>query len=277
MIWILGIVLALVMGLYLIAPFLSRDVTIAESEEIMTYRAELKALENSESPDGAKKAALQARLLKAAKSDAPKKGLPSKGLSTGIMLCLVGATAGTYAAIGSPNYTPETRQAAPVVAESEEQEFRPLLPQYEAHLAENPEDAEGWQYYARALMLSGELEAGLRAYERLIELVDTPETQKEYQAAKTFAAATRSGPSAKDIATMENLSPGDRTAAIEGMVESLRARLETDSANVQGWTRLLRSRKVLGQIEQGEADIETLRQVLPDQADAIITQSGWGE
>jgi hypothetical protein len=32
---------------------------------------------------------------------------------------------------------------------------------------------------------------------------------------------------------------------------------------------------VLGQTEAGEADIEKLRAALPDQADAIIVQSGW--
>ena len=61
------------------------------------------------------------------------------------------------------------------------------------------------------------------------------------------------------------------------MVESLRARLETEPNNPQGWTRLLRSRKVLGQEAEAKADMETLRQVLPDRADAIIAQSGWEE
>ena len=43
----------------------------------------------------------------------------------------------------------------------------------------------------------------------------------------------------------------------------------------EGWVRLLRSRKVLGQIDAGKADIENLRQALPDQVDAIIAESGW--
>jgi len=62
---------------------------------------------------------------------------------------------------------------------------------------------------------------------------------------------------------------------IEGMVESLRARLEDDPTDAVGWARLLRSRKVLGQKEEGTADIEALRKALPDQADAIIAGAGW--
>ena len=75
---------------------------------------------------------------------------------------------------------------------------------------------------------------------------------------------------------MQNLSEEDRAAAIEGMVEGLRARLETEPNDPQGWVMLLRSRKILGQEDKAKADMETLRQVLPDQVDAIIAQSGWG-
>ena len=126
-------------------------------------------------------------------------------------------------------------------------------------------------------MLAGETEAGLRAYERALELTDTPETRKEYEAAKRFADQIQSGPDSDAIRDIQNLSEEDQAAAIEGMVESLRARLETEPNNPQGWTRLLRSRKVLGQEAEAKADMETLRQVLPDQADAIIAQSGWEE
>ncbi len=277
MIWALGIALALALSFYLIAPFISRDVTIPESEEVMTYRAELQALQRSDAPDAAKIARLQNRLLKAAKTEAPQQSEPSKWLPAILTVGLLGGTVGIYASIGSPNFTPETRQPAPAAPQDPGQEFQTLLPRFEALLAKNPEDAKGWNLYGRTLMLSGDSEAGLRAYERSLELEDTPEVRKEYEAAKTFASSTGSGPSAEDIAAMQSLSPEDRTAAIEGMVESLRARLESDPSDVEGWTRLLRSRKVLGQTEQGEADIKTLRRVLPDQADAIIAQSGWGE
>ena len=116
-----------------------------------------------------------------------------------------------------------------------------------------------------------------RAYERALELTDTPELRKEVEAAKRFANQINSGPDADRIAAIRNLSPENQAAAIAGMVESLRARLETQPNNPAGWEQLLRSRKVLGQGNKAKADMETLRQVLPEQADAIIAQSGWDE
>jgi len=275
-IWVLGIALALALGLYLVAPFLSRTVTIVESEEITTYRDELRALEQSDA-DAVKISLLRSRLLKAAKADAPIQSPPSKVLPLILMACLLGGSLGIYALIGSPDFTPETRQAAPPAPETAVNDFQTLLPQFESILAENPQDAKAWNLYGRTLMLSGDAEAGLRAYERSLALNENPDVRKEYEAAKRFAENINKGPSAEDIAAMQNLSAEDRTAAIEGMVAGLRAKLEADPSDIEGWTRLLRSRKVLGQTEQGKADIKTLRRVLPKQADDIIAQSGWAE
>ena len=275
MIWLLGIGLAVAMSLYLVAPFLARSVSAAPSSEISTYRDELRAIDQSEEPEAAKKAILQARLLKAARAENPRAGTSSLILPAIITAGLLSGSLGLYSLLGAPGFTPEIPQAAPEVADKEPPDLHSLLPRFEARLAENPEDVTGWTLYGRTLMLVGDAEAGLRAYERALELKDTPDLRKEYEAAKTFLAQIQKGPSAEDIAAMENLSEADRTAAIEGMVESLRARLETEPTDMQGWVRLLRSRKVLGQIEAGQADIETLRAALPEQADRIIAQSGW--
>ena len=281
MIWVLGIGLGLALSLYLVAPFLAATTEVQTDAEIRAYRDELRALEASETPDTAKIAQLKARLLKAAKSETAQSGSRSLGLAGGISLCLIGASLGLYHLLGTPNFTPETRQTPPAVADTDATDYAALLPRFEARLAENPEDARGWTLYGRTLMLAGKTEAGLRAYERALELIDTPETQgeirKEYEAARRFAEQINSGPDAGTIRDIQNLSETDRAAAIEGMVESLRARLETEPNNPEGWAQLLRSRKVLGQEDAAKADIETLRQVLPEQADAIIAQSGWAE
>ncbi len=276
MIWVLGMALGLVVSLYLAAPFLARDVATSETAEIEAYKNELRALENSEEPEQAKKAILQARLIKAAKSDLPIARAQSFIFPSLIGLVLIAATTGIYASIGSPNFTPETRQAPPpLVAEADTPNFADLLPRFEARLAENPNDATGWYLYGRTLMLSGDSAAGLRAYEKALELTDTPEIRKEYEAAKKFAEQIQSGPTADDIAAMQNLSEDDRQAVIESMVDGLRARLETEPNDVQGWVRLLRSRKVLGQTDAAKADIARLREALPDRADDILAQAGW--
>jgi cytochrome c-type biogenesis protein CcmH/NrfG len=276
MIWALGFALAFVVSLYLAAPFLARDVAKTQTSEVEAYKNELRAIEQSEEPEQAKKAIIQARLLKAAKSDLPIAKAQSMILPSLIGVCLICASLGIYTLIGSPNFTPETRQAPPpMVAEADAPNFQDLLPRFEARLAENPNDATGWYLYGRTLMLSGDSDAGIRAYEKALELTDTPEIRREYEAAKTFAEQVQSGPSAEDIAAMQNLSQAERQAAIQGMVESLRERLEAEPDNIEGWVRLLRSRKVLGQTEEAEDDIARLRQVLPTQADDILTQSGW--
>ena len=278
MIWVLGITLALVLGLYLVAPFLAKETQNQNqvSTEIAAYRDELRALEQSENPDESKVALLKAQLLKAAKTQTPQSGTRSLGLAGGICLSLVGASVGLYSYLGAPNFSPETHPAPPAMADTPETDFAALLPRFEARLAETPEDAVGWTLYGRTLMLAGDMSAGLRAYEKALELTDTPDIRKEYEAAQKFAEQIQSGPDAETIAAMQNLSEEDRTAAIKGMVESLRARLEADPNNPEGWVRLLKSRKVLGQNDEATADMKILRQALPDQAEAIIAQSGWG-
>ena len=275
MIWVLGIGLGLAVSLYLVAPFLAAKMEVQTDAEIRAYRDELRALEASDIPDAAKITQLKARLLKAAKNETAQSGPRSLGLAGGIGVCLISASLGLYHFLGTPNFTPEIRQAPPAAASTGETDFAAFLPRIEARLAENPEDARGWTFYGRTLMLAGETEAGLRAYERALELTETPELRKEVEAAKRFAEQIQSNPDAQTIRDIQNLSEADQDAAIEGMVESLRARLETDPNNPEGWAQLLRSRKVLGQEEEAKADIETLRQVLPEQADAIIAQSEW--
>jgi len=121
MIWALGLALALVVSLYLAAPFIARDVAQSDTTEIDAYKAELRALAESEEPEAAKKAIIQARLLKAAKADLPI-------------------------------FIPESRQAPPpMVAEADSPNFNDLLPRFEARLAENPNDATGWYLYGRTL------------------------------------------------------------------------------------------------------------------------------
>ena len=282
MIWLLGLGLVIAVSLYLIAPFIAREVNSSPSAELSSYRDELRAIEQSEEPEAAKKAILQARLLKAARTESPLVSARTMIAPVLITLGLLGGSLGLYSQLGAPGFTPEIPQAAPELAATDPQDNEPtdlrtLLPRFEARLAENPNDATGWNLYGRTLMLVGDTDAGLRAYERALELSDTPDIRKEYEAAKTFASQIEKGPNAEDIAAMENLSEEDRTAAIEGMVESLRARLENDPSDAKGWLQLLRSRKVLGQIEAGKADIEALRKALPPkQAEDIIALAGWG-
>lgn len=56
-------------------------------------------------------------------------------------------------------------------------------------------------------------------------------------------------PSAADVEALSALSDDDRSAAIEGMVESLAARLRTEGGSDTEWARLIRANTVLGRTD----------------------------
>lgn len=278
MIWLMALGLALVVSVYLISPLIARDVETIESDEIAAYRAELRNLEQNSDASAGEITRLQTRLLQAAKADMPSSGQRSALLPVFVTLAIAGSGLGLYAKLGSPNFEPILQQQPPEQPPAQQgQDYASLLPRFEAQLAETPEDPTGWYLYGRTLMLAGQPTAGLRAYERSLELSDTPEVRKEYEAARTFAEQAKVGPSAEDIAAMQSLSEEERQAAISNMVNSLSQRLRETPNDPEGWERLLRSRKVLGQNEQAREDIEVLRQALPEQADSIISATGWDD
>jgi len=281
MIWVVAISLIFAVSAYLCAPFLAKSASASETEEIAAYRSELRAIQAridaGEIDDAARaqRAVLQDRLLSAAKTDAPNFGQASWLTSGVIAVALLAGTVGIYGTIGAPNFTPETFQPPPPPPQQAQPDFAALLPQIEARLTADPNDATGWYLYGRTLMLVDQYENGLNAYARSLELNDNPDVRKEFEAAKTYAEQRRRGPSAEDIAAAQQMSPDDQQEMIRGMVSSLRARLEDTPQDAEGWTRLLRARKVLGQTEEARADIVKLRTVLPMEADSIISEAGW--
>lgn len=283
MIWGLGIILILAISLFLCAPFLANASTPNETEEITAYREELRALQSridaGEIDDAtrAQRAVLQGRLLSAAKADAPLIGRLSKRIPILLSLGLLVGTLGIYSFTGSPNFTPETLQTPPsATPETQTPDYAALIPKIEARLAETPDDATGWYLYGRTLILADQYENGLAAYERSLELNDTPDVRQEYEAAKRYTAQRQTnGPTVEDIEAAQNMSPEDRQNMILGMVASLEAKLEDQPQNPEGWVRLLRARKVLGQTEAAQKDIARLKEALPEQAEEIMTQTGW--
>lgn len=278
MIWVVAISLILAVSAYLCAPFLAKSTSASETEEIAAYRSELRAIKSRidageiDDASRAQRAVLQGRLLSAAKTDAPNFGQASWLTSGVIAVAFLAGTVGIYGTIGAPNFTPETFQPPPQQAQPD---FAALLPQIEARLKADPNDATGWYLYGRTLMLVDQYENGLNAYARSLELNDNPNVRKEFEAAKNYADQRRRGPSSEDIAAAQQMSPEDQQEMISGMVSSLRARLENTPQDAEGWTRLLRARKVLGQTEEARADIVKLRTVLPMEADSIISEAGW--
>jgi cytochrome c-type biogenesis protein CcmH/NrfG len=76
----------------------------------------------------------------------------------------------------------------------------------------------------------------------------------------------------------ERLSPEARAEQIQAMVDGLSARLQDTPQDAQGWLRLLRARKVLGQEAVARGEITRMRAALAGEEALIaeiISQSGW--
>jgi cytochrome c-type biogenesis protein CcmH len=74
------------------------------------------------------------------------------------------------------------------------------------------------------------------------------------------------GPSRDDVEAAQQMSPGDRQDMIRGMVAQLAARLEENPYDVEGWERLARSYRVLGDSEKAAEAEATVRQLRGDDA-----------
>jgi cytochrome c-type biogenesis protein CcmH len=66
-------------------------------------------------------------------------------------------------------------------------------------------------------------------------------------------ASTSPGPTAKDVAAAQSMSPEERLAMIRGMVERLAARLDQNPNDKEGWARLAHAYDVLGETDKAEA------------------------
>ncbi|WP_372572388.1 c-type cytochrome biogenesis protein CcmI [Ruegeria jejuensis] len=88
--------------------------------------------------------------------------------------------------------------------------------------------------------------------------------------------ASQPGPSAEDMAAMEEMTPEARLDAIRGMVAGLSERLATDGGTPEEWARLIRSLGVLDERAQANRVFHEAQQVFAgdDAALALIRQAG---
>ena len=96
----------------------------------------------------------------------------------------------------------------------------------------------------------------------------------EKQQSAERGAARKTEPTAEDVRNAEAMAPTDRAAMIRGMVDGLAARLEQSPNDVEGWVKLIRSRKILG---ENDAAAEALHRALdifnsaPQEKEKIVT------
>jgi cytochrome c-type biogenesis protein CcmH len=116
---------------------------------------------------------------------------------------------------------------------------------YGAEAALQRGDREGAKATLRALLATAPAEAPWRkvVQERLAEIAPGEQAP----------TAKGAGPTAKDVAAAQSMSPEERQAMIRSMVDRLAARLEQNPNDKDGWTRLAHAYDVLGESEKAEA------------------------
>jgi len=93
-------------------------------------------------------------------------------------------------------------------------------------------------------------------------------------------ASAESAPSAAPKADSATLPAGHDAAAIQGMVDALAARLKQDGSDADGWVRLIRSYKVLGDSAKADAAAADAQRALAgdpaklQQFNAALSESG---
>jgi cytochrome c-type biogenesis protein CcmH len=110
-------------------------------------------------------------------------------------------------------------------------------------------------YLASEATRAGEYETAVSLWQQLLALSAGGEP---------WVAAAQSGLAAAEAGQQGATEPD--AAAIEGMVEGLATRLAADGGTIEEWTRLVRSRLVLGQTAEAQADYAAARRAYPDAA-----------
>jgi cytochrome c-type biogenesis protein CcmH len=87
--------------------------------------------------------------------------------------------------------------------------------------------------------------------------------------AKASGTETATGPSEADVARFRSMTPEQRRAAIEGMVQTLESRLATSGGDAEGWRRLGRAKLVLGDRAGAEKAYAKALQLAPDDTGTI--------
>jgi cytochrome c-type biogenesis protein CcmH len=87
---------------------------------------------------------------------------------------------------------------------------------------------------------------------------------QQRETAPSVAAPRGGGPSAEDVRNAAGMMPSDRAAMVQGMVDRLASRLAQSPRDADGWIKLMRSRKVLGDAEAAEQTFRLALDVFKD-------------
>jgi cytochrome c-type biogenesis protein CcmH len=129
-----------------------------------------------------------------------------------------------------------------------------------ARLEAAPGDANGWRMLGWSYSQMERYEQAAAAYAKAIELdPNSAELKRLYDETKANV-----GSRTASIAMSEATLPHEQVDQIRSMVDSLAARLEKSPRDAEGWTRLMRSRVVLGETEAAATTLRKALEVFKD-------------
>jgi cytochrome c-type biogenesis protein CcmH len=153
-----------------------------------------------------------------------------------------------------------------------------MIERLAARLETAPEDAKGWRMLGWSYFHTGRYKQAATALARAVELdPNSAELKLAYEEAKAKASETASpsqtevvgkggdGPSLEKNTKTEAMAPSEH---IRSMVDGLAARLESSPRDAEGWTRLMRSRVVLGEREVAATAFRKALEVFKDDSAA---------
>ncbi len=152
-----------------------------------------------------------------------------------------------------------------------------MIARVRARVQKNPADAESWRMLGWSYAATERYPQAVEAYAKAVELKpDNAKFRAAYNdiVAKAKGAGTKKaaapglkplkligpapqakdkGPTAADVRAAGAMKPEARQAMIRNMVEGLAGRLEKSPRDGDGWIKLIRARKVLGEIDAARA------------------------
>lgn len=151
-----------------------------------------------------------------------------------------------------------------------------MIERLAARLETTPQDIKGWRMLGWSYFNTARYEQAASAYARAVELdPNSAEIKLSYEQAKAKAAEGGNSRQASSLQAeaagkggdglrVEAMPPRERDAAIRSMVDGLADRLANSPRDVEGWTRLMRSRVVLGEREVAATALRKALEVFKD-------------
>ena len=145
-----------------------------------------------------------------------------------------------------------------------------------------PNDLQGWRMLGWSYFNMQRYDDAATAYAKAVELdPNSADLKRAYDEAKAKASGSQGtdtgsispsqapdkgvyAPHAAAVAKAEGTDPHDTNAAIRAMVDGLASRLDASPRDVDGWTKLMRSRVVLGEREAAATALRKALDVFKD-------------